>query len=68
MIVTTTTVIPVQYRVTSIEAIVPLSMTYGFHLLWPFVLDSDITTFTVSRVGSGRVVGSRPCIGWHAEL
>jgi hypothetical protein len=54
MIVTTTAVVPVQYRVTSIEAIVPLSMTYGFHLLWPFVLDTDITTFTVSRVEPSR--------------
>jgi hypothetical protein len=49
MIVSTTSLTPAAYRVTTIEAIVPLALTYAFHLIWPFVLDTDITTFTVSQ-------------------
>lgn len=49
MIVSTTSLTPAAYRVVTIEAIVPLALTYAFHLIWPFVLDTDITTFTVSQ-------------------
>jgi hypothetical protein len=49
MVVSTTSLAPAAYRVTTIEAIVPLALTYAFHLIWPFVLDTDITTFTVSQ-------------------
>ncbi|RSH92500.1 hypothetical protein EHS25_008916 [Saitozyma podzolica] len=46
LIVSTTSLTPAAYRVVTIEAIVPLALTYAFHLIWPFVLDTDITTFT----------------------
>jgi hypothetical protein len=49
MIVSTTSLTPAAYRVITIEAIVPLALTYAFHRIWPFVLDTDITTFPVSH-------------------
>lgn len=39
MAVRTTNVIPREYRVYTVEAIVPLTITYGCHLIWPFVFD-----------------------------
>lgn len=48
MIISTTSIIPYSYRVDNIEALVPLSITYICHLIWPFVLDPYFTTFTVS--------------------
>lgn len=35
MIVTTSSVMPMDWRVYSIEAIVPLAMTVGSHILYP---------------------------------
>ncbi|GFZ47911.1 hypothetical protein JCM24511_05658 [Saitozyma sp. JCM 24511] len=46
MIISTTAVTPPGYRVTQMDVIVPLAVTYGCHLIWPFALDTDITTFT----------------------
>jgi hypothetical protein len=46
MIISTTAVTPTGYRVTQMDVIVPLAVTYGSHLIWPFALDTDITTFT----------------------
>lgn len=48
MIISTTSIIPHSYRVYSSEAIVPMAVTFGSHLIWPFVLDPYFTTFTVS--------------------
>ncbi|RSH83627.1 hypothetical protein EHS25_005531 [Saitozyma podzolica] len=56
MIPSTTLLTPAAYRVTTIEVIVSLTLTYGLHFLWPFVVDNDITTFThpvVSFTGVG---------------
>jgi hypothetical protein len=55
MIPSTTLLTPAAYRVTTIEVIVSLTLTYGLHFLWPFVVDNDITTFTVSHHGTWRV-------------
>lgn len=44
MIVSTTSVTPMAYRVKSIEAIVPLAVTFGGHLLFPFCLDPHFST------------------------
>ena len=46
MIVSTTKVIPMAYRVSNLEAIIPLSLAYSAHLLWPFALDPYFTTFS----------------------
>jgi hypothetical protein len=46
MIVCASSITPLAYRVTGMDALVPLALTYGSHLIWPFVLDTDITTFT----------------------
>lgn len=35
MIVTTSSVMPMDWRVYSIEAIIPLAMTVGSHILYP---------------------------------
>lgn len=51
MIIACTALIPIEHRVMNIEAIVPLSITYISHLIWPFVLDPYFTTFTVSLTG-----------------
>ena len=48
MIISTTSIVPYSHRVVNIEALVPLAITYVCHLIWPFVLDPYITTFTVS--------------------
>ena len=48
VIVATTSVVPHTYRVYSIEALIPVLITYVCHLIWPFVLDPYFTTFTVS--------------------
>ena len=47
MIISTTSIIPHSYRVYSSEAIVPMAVTFGSHLIWPFVLDPYFTTFNV---------------------
>jgi hypothetical protein len=49
VIVATTSVVPHTYRVYSIEALIPVLITYVCHLIWPFVLDPYFTTFTVSH-------------------
>jgi hypothetical protein len=48
MIITTTSIMPVEYRVNSITTLIPMSLIFGCHFIWPFVLDPYLTTFSVS--------------------
>ncbi|KAL7418822.1 hypothetical protein Q5752_006506 [Cryptotrichosporon argae] len=46
MVISTTELIPHNYRVYSMEAILPLAYNYGIHLVWPFLLNPFFTTFS----------------------
>jgi hypothetical protein len=48
MIASTSSLMPAEYRVGDLTAIIPLSICFGSHLIWPLVLDPYLTTFTVS--------------------
>ena len=52
MIATCLPVFPEQYRVDSIEAIVPMAVVAGSHLLWPFALNPWFLSFSVSHLRS----------------
>lgn len=46
MFVCMTHLVPASHRVQDITIIIPLSITFFAHLLWPFSLDPYFTTFT----------------------
>lgn len=47
MCLTTTSIMPIEYRVNDVTVLVPMSLIFGCHLIWPFVLDPYLSTFTV---------------------
>ena len=48
MVLTTTSIMPVEYRVNDLTVLIPMILIFGCHLIWPFVLDPYLSTFTVS--------------------
>lgn len=50
IVVSTTSIVPIQYRVKNVTSIAPLAIVYAGHLLWPFVLDPYLLTFSVSSI------------------
>lgn len=46
MILTTSSLMPLDWRVGSIEAIIPMAMTVGSHILYPIVLNPWLVHFT----------------------
>jgi hypothetical protein len=48
MVITTTSIMPPEYRVNDVTVLIPMILIFGCHLIWPFVLDPYLSTFTVS--------------------
>lgn len=50
MIVTSSSIFPVAYRIGNVEVFVPMGVLVASHLLWPFALNPWFLSFSVGHV------------------